>query len=128
MAGVIVDTSAWIEFFRHGKGKISDQIAHLIEEDQACLTGPIIAELLQGVRNVKEAERLRGLLQSLPYLEVLHTDWEAAGQTLQALRLKGVTLSLTDALISACAVRHGVPVLTLDKDFDSLPAKHGSGS
>lgn len=123
MAQVLVDTSAWIEFFRRGKGELSEQVAQLIEEDRACLTGPVIAGLLQGVRSAKESDRLRHLLQCLPYLEVLRADWEAAGETLQALRLKGITVPLTDSVISACAVRHGVRVLTLDQDFDSLPAK-----
>jgi predicted nucleic acid-binding protein len=115
-----VDTSAWIDFFRRRDGNLGDTVADLIERDQAILAGPVMAELLRGVRGSKEAGQLKMLLEALPYVEVQRTDWETAGNSLRELRLRGLTLALTDAVIAAVALRHGLPVLTLDKDFEHL--------
>ena len=118
--GVLVDTSAWIDFFRHQDGNVGDTVADLVERDQAILAGPVVAELLRGVRGSKEAGQLKPLLGALPYVEVLRLDWEAAGKSLRELRSRGLTLALTDAVIAAVASRHGLPVLTLDKEFEHL--------
>jgi len=118
--GVLVDTSAWIDFFRRRDGNVGDTVADLIERDQAILAGPVMAELLRGIRGSKEAGQLKTLLGALPYVEVQRPDWEVAGKSLRELRLRGLTLALTDAVIAAVALRHGLPVLTLDKDFEHL--------
>ncbi len=124
MQGVVIDTSAWIDFFRSGSGKAADSVTRLIDADQAIMVGPVMAELLRGVRSDKESRQLKPLLAALPYVEVVREDWEAAGNTLQKLRTCGVTLPLTDVLIATIASRRRLPVLTLDKDFNHLPADH----
>ena len=121
MQGVVIDTSAWIDFFRSGNGKVADSVARLIDADQAIMVGPVMTELLRGVRSDKESHQLKTLLAALPYVEVVREDWEVAGNTLQKLRTCGVTLPLTDVLIATVASRHRLPVLTLDKDFNHLP-------
>jgi len=118
--GVLVDTSAWIDFFRRTEGEVGDTVADLVEQDQAVMTGPILAELLRGVRSAKEGGELRVLLEALPYVEVKRPDWQAAGESLRELRSRGLTLALTDAVIAAVASRNGLPILTLDKDFEHL--------
>ena len=118
--GVLVDTSAWIEFFRRRDGNTGDTVADLVNRDQAILAGPVMTELLRGVRGSKEAGQLRTLLRALPYVEVQRPDWEAAGKSLRDLRSRGLTLALTDAVIAAVASRHGLGILTLDKDFEHL--------
>ena len=123
MQGTLIDTSAWIDFFRKGNNKVADTVSHLIETDRAIITGPVIAELLQGVRGDKEAQQLQGLLEFLPYLEVQRKDWESAGQTLRDLRSRGITIPLTDAVIGAVAFRHQLQVLTIDKHFEHLPIR-----
>jgi len=118
--GVLVDTSAWIDFFRRRDGNAGDTVAGLVQRDQAVLAGPVMAELLRGVRGSKEAAQLKTLLGALPYVEVQRSDWEAAGKSLRELRSLGLTLALTDAVIAAVASRCSLPVLTLDKDFEHL--------
>jgi predicted nucleic acid-binding protein len=85
---------------------VADTVGHLIETDQAIITGPVIAELLQGVRGDSEAQQLQELLEFLPYLEMQRKDWESAGKTLRDLRSRGITIPLTDAVIGAVAFRH----------------------
>lgn len=126
MQGTMIDTSAWIDFFRSGRSQVANAVAHLIEGDQAVMTGPVMAELLQGVRGDQESRQLQRLLKALPYLEVQREDWEGAGKTLQELRSRGITIPLTDAVIGTVASRHQLPVLTLDKHFDHLPVQRFS--
>lgn len=50
MADVMVDSSAWIEFFRHGEGAVGDCVSRLLDEDRIALCGMVELELLQGAR------------------------------------------------------------------------------
>ncbi len=120
MKNVMIDTSAWIDFFRNSRGTTGDMVADLIRADNAFLTGPIIAELLQGVRGEKENVQLDSLFSTIPCLEVKKNDWINTGKVLQKFRIKGVTIPLTDVLISCVAIRHEMAVLTLDKHFRHL--------
>lgn len=122
MNPTLIDTSTWIAFFRAKTGTIGDVVATLIEEDRAWLTGPVLAELLQGVRSETEARQLVTLFGALPYIEPVRQDWLDAGQVLRELRRRGITVPLTDALISSIAVRVHADVLTLDSHFQHLPA------
>jgi predicted nucleic acid-binding protein len=123
MSRVLIDTSAWVQFFRHGEGPIADEVARLIEADEAWTTGPVVAELLHGTRSDRERRELSTLLETLSYADVLRADWEAVGDLLRRLREKGRTLPLSDALIASVAKRLDLTVLTLDAHFDELPAR-----
>ena len=121
MKPVLIDTCAWIDFFKSQTGSLGNQVAELIEVNQAAITGVVIAELLQGIKHENEGKRLQLLLKSIHYLSTEDSDWLQAGQLAQQLRKKGLTLPLTDVLIATIAQRYAVPVLTVDKHFQYLP-------
>jgi predicted nucleic acid-binding protein len=120
MTKVIIDTCAWIDFFRNQTGVIGDAVSALVERDQAIITGPVLAELLQGLNNRQEGDTLGELLDVIPFAEVIRTDWEETGALLCKLRQRGTTVPLTDALIAVIARRNGYAVLTLDRHFEHL--------
>lgn len=120
MTEVIIDTSAWIDFFRNKTGAVGDAVTALIEQDRAVITGPVLAELLQGLKNRQESEALDELLDILQFAEIDRTDWEKTGALLRKLRQKGITVPLTDALIAVVAKRNRYGVLTLDRHFEHL--------
>lgn len=120
MTSILIDTSAWIDFFRNQSGAVGDSVATLIEREQAVMTGPVLAELLQGLKSRQESNTLRELFDVLPYLEVSRRDWEKSGDLLRKLRQRGITVPLTDALIASVAKRTGCAVLTLDRHFEHL--------
>ncbi len=60
------------------------------------------------------------LFTTIPYLEIIHDDWNTTGYTLQKLRGKGLSIPLTDVLIATVAIRNNMAVLTLDKHFQHL--------
>ena len=120
MNKVVLDTSAWIDFFRNPVGTVGDAVATLIDRDLAVLTGPVLSELLQGLKNRPENATLTELFRIIPYVEVTREDWEKAGDILRKLRQRGMNIPLTDALISVVAKRHDCAVLTLDRHFEHL--------
>ncbi len=102
----LIDTCAWIDFFKSPTGSLGNQVVELLETNQAAITGVIIAELLQGIKQEKESQRLRVLLRSIHYLPTEDIDWFNVGQLAQQLRSKGLTLPLTDILIAVIAQRN----------------------
>lgn len=120
MSEVLIDTSAWVKFFRKGHDPVSDRVDELIDAGQAVLTGPVLTELLQGCKSEAEQWKLLRLLTPIRYADVSRGDWAIAGDVLARLRRRGITLPLTDALIATVAQRNGFPVLTLDKHFQHL--------
>jgi predicted nucleic acid-binding protein len=123
MNNVLIDTSAWIDFLRSSKGKTGDLVAGLIRSDKARITGPVIAELLHGIRNKKEVAQLDLLLETIPCQDITRDDWQTTGNTLRKLRKKGLTIPLTDVLIATVAQNNRMAVLTLDKHFLHLPVE-----
>lgn len=117
---VLVDSCAWIDFLRYQEGKLGNQVAVLIENNQVAITGVIIAELLQGVKTKKQHEQINLLINSVMSFPTQELDWVNAGLLLQELRSRGITLPLTDALIAVIAQRYQVKVLTIDKHFQHL--------
>lgn len=120
MTKIIIDTSAWIDFFRNQSGPVGDVVSSAIERDQAVIAGPVLSELLQGLKNRQESNTLGDLFSILPYVEVTRGDWENTGDLLRKLRQRGITVPLTDALIACVAKRNGYAVLTLDHHFEHL--------
>jgi predicted nucleic acid-binding protein len=120
MADVVIDTSAWIQFFRYGSDEVSQLVAELVRRDQAVMTGVVLTELLQGIKTDKERQHLSALFSSLPFIETVREDWQYAGEDLQALRRRGITVPLTDAVIAAVAHRRGLAVLTTDPHFKNF--------
>lgn len=120
MAEVMVDSSAWIDYFRHAEGAVGDCISRLLDEDRIALCGMVELELLQGVRP-HERRSLRDLLGALSYIETERRDFIAAGERLAALRREGVTIPASDGLIATLCVRHRLQLLAIDAHFDRLP-------
>jgi predicted nucleic acid-binding protein len=117
---LLVDTSAWIDFFRGKQSTVTDAVQLALQLGLARLCGPVKAELLQGVKSKKEKQQLSIVFEAVENLTTIESDWEAAGNSLQVLRESGITLPLTDALIAAIAIRHKAQVLTLDHHFSHL--------
>ncbi len=120
MADVVIDTSAWIRFFRYGDDEVSQLVAELVTKDEAVVTGVVLTELLQGVKTDKERLHLTTLFSSLPFIETVRADWQEAGEDLQELRRRGITVPVTDAVIATVARRRGLAVLTTDPHFKSF--------
>lgn len=81
------------------------------------MLGSIRQELLSGVRDAKQFERLCEHLRPFPDVAITTEDHENAARHFNSCRAKGVQGSNTDFLICAVSVGHRTPILTTDKDF-----------
>lgn len=119
----LIDTSAWIEFFRRaGDPTTKTRVATLIELSEAAFCGPVEFELLTGARR---SER-RDIELALSYSHILdfpRACWQQAAEIEQKVRRRGVTVPRDDILVAAAAIHHGVPVYTTDPHFELLSRK-----
>jgi hypothetical protein len=116
---VLVDTSAWIEFFRKKEPWYS-AISGLIDDKRICCSGIILAELMQGAKAEKELEVLRDFRHVFEFLEESVDLCQAAGELSNTLQRKGKSVGLSDCYLAASAKAHKVKILTLDKHFDII--------
>lgn len=121
MTRMLIDSSAWIHFLRDSDVEVADAVERAVIDDRAVITGPVVAELLQGICDDGQASELRELLGVVDREQVVPNDWNECGQTMRALRSRGMTVPLTDALIATVAIRCDLPVLTVDAHFRQLP-------
>ena len=122
---ILVDTSAWVDFFR-GRGRFASRVDELIEVDQAALCGPVITEIRRGLRFKGERVRVLPLLEGCHLLAQPPDLWDEAGELGGWLRRRGATVKSLDLLIATYALAHGVPLLAADSDFN-LMARAGLG-
>jgi predicted nucleic acid-binding protein len=117
---VLVDTSAWSLALRREK-PVDDccvrELTELIDEQRVVMIGPVRQELLSGIRDHAQFQRLREHLRAFPDLPLTSADFERAAEYYNLCRGRGVQGSNTDFLLCAVAANHNLALLTADLDF-----------
>ncbi|MBI2861187.1 MAG: PIN domain-containing protein [Chloroflexi bacterium] len=121
MAPVIVDTSAWVQYFRVPDSSDGDEVERLISDGEVVMVGVVYTELLQGARSEEEFITVEEKLDALPFLEAGKETWRQAGRLLQYLRRQGQIIPLADALIAVLALEGNHQVFTMDNHFQRVP-------
>jgi predicted nucleic acid-binding protein len=122
---IVVDTSAWVEYFRQTGSAVHRHLDSLLDTTQEiAVTEMIVAELLAGAGD----EALPTVRSRLIQLRVLRLrglrDYEAAATLSRACRRGGESVrSLADCLIAVPTIRAGATLLQADRDFEKL-ARH----
>lgn len=120
---ILIDTSAWIEFFRDTGSPICQRVDDLLAAEIATCD-VVRMEVLAGARDEQHLQQLRRLLARASTLPTEPMDYDAAAALYRTCRQRGHTVrKLIDCLIAAVAIRGNVPVLHMDADFDIL-AQH----
>jgi len=112
----MVDTSAWIEYFRRGEGAMVELLRAAIDADAVVCCGVVLTEMLRGAFDAMERAALGRVFDALPYVEATREDWEAAGDLLAQHR--GRKIPVLDGLIAQLCLRHDLALLSADKHFD----------
>jgi predicted nucleic acid-binding protein len=123
---VLVDTSIWSLALRRGthvNHKVVEELRALVADHRVEMIGPIRQELLSGIRNAAQFEKLQNHLTAFPDIPIGTEDYEMAAKFYNLCRSKSVQGSNTDFLICAIAVRHHLAIFSTDNDFQ-LYAKH----
>jgi predicted nucleic acid-binding protein len=119
---LLVDTSVWSLALRRrdpenlGKDerKLTAQLAQAIDDGLVAMIGPIRQELLSGIKEAAQFEKLRQALEPFRDEAVETADYEYAARLYNACRSRGVEAGTVDMLICAVALRRRWRVLSTD--------------
>lgn len=121
---VLVDTCVWSLALRRAKTDLNPQqqqavsvLQEMIEEGRTRLLGVVRQELLSGIRNKAQFDRVAAALRSFEDVELDIEDYEGAAAADNRCRSAGLAGSTTDFLICATAIRRDWGVFTIDQDF-----------
>ncbi len=118
---VLVDTSVWSLALRRGERPLypeTEELRRLVAAHVVDIMGPIRQELLSGLRDPAQFERLETHLAAFPDILLQTDDFVTAARFFNLCRAKGIQGSNTDFLICAVAVRRGMSIFTTDRDFE----------
>ena len=117
---ILVDTSAWIEFFRKKDSPISLMLREALELNQVCYAGPIAVELFQGAKTRKEVEIIDQLLESIHYVEITRLHYHRAGEVSHKAARSGKNFSIVDLILAVVAHDEQLRLLSLDIHFKEI--------
>ena len=120
---ILTDTTVWIDFFKGTRSVFLRKLHEMIEqEEDLCLTGIHVTEILQGIKNDVEFERTKRHLLSFPIflIQDIETHLHAA-RIYRSCRKRGKTVRKTaDCLIAATAIENDLILFHNDRDFDTI--------
>ena len=121
---VLVDTPIWsLALRRHGgnlnpnENKLKQTLTELIREGRILMIGPVRQELLSGLREDSQFNRLRDDLRPFKDEAIQTDDYEEAARMSNLCSSRGVASSSVDMLICAIAGRSSSSILTTDLDY-----------
>jgi predicted nucleic acid-binding protein len=120
----LIDTSVWSLALRRRPEDLSllerstvAELAELIQEGRGRIIGLVRQELLSGIKNPAQYEKLRQTLRAFPDEPIETSDYESAARASNDCRSKGVVVSTVDILICAVSLRRRWSIFTMDPDF-----------
>lgn len=120
MAGVVVDTSVWIDFFA---GKESRALEEALGHGAVILPPLVVAELVTGATTPRQRATVGELLQDAPVHETPLSHWIEVGDLRRTLARKGLNVTVPDAHVAQCAIDRDAVLLARDDVF-ALIARH----
>jgi predicted nucleic acid-binding protein len=124
---VLVDTSVWSLALRRTPASSAPEVGVLgrclEREDLIVTTGLVIQELLQGFQGPRQRNIILKEFSLLPVIMPEVEDHVEAATLRNHCRRRGVQIGTIDALLARLAIRHGLQLLTADRDFEAM-ARH----
>lgn len=116
---VLVDTCVWSLALRrqNNKSPHAEILVELINENRVKMIGPIRQEVLSGIREQAQFNRLKKTLSVFPDIDIQTPDYEQAAEFSNKARANDIQGSAIDYLICAVANRHQLAIFTVDEDF-----------
>lgn len=119
---VLADTCAWSLLLRRGTPAALNSeeqfmltvLKDAIQDGRITMVGPIRQEVLSGIREPRQFERLKGALDAFPDEPITTADYEEAARFFNLCRSRGVECGGIDILLCALTSRTGWSLLTND--------------
>ncbi len=124
---VIVDTTVWIDYLGGTVNPESSWLDRQMESRRMGLTDMILCEVMQGIRQPLEFQRIRDQLLAFDVFSTGGIDQAmAAAENYRRLRQRGFTVRKTiDCWIATFCLSHGHQLLHRDRDFDPFERELG---
>lgn len=121
---ILIDTSAWIEYFRATGSPAAVEVRRLLsfEAERIVMCEPVAMEILAGAIDEDRYAKFERLVNGLPSLKIDDAvDFRSAAAIYRSARRAGRTIrSINDCLIAAVALRHGARIIHRDADFEAI--------
>ena len=118
---LLVDTSVWTLAFRRDSDASSAEILALRQAleggDIVVTTGLVLQELLQGFSAPRASKDIIDRFSALPFVSPERQDHIDAAELRNKCHRSGVQAGTIDVLLAQLCIRHGLTLLTTDKDF-----------
>ena len=118
---VIIDTCIWAPYFQKRNPPVRPIVDQLLREDRVLIIGPIVFELLAGIKRTDHARWLSSELRSLNWSDLEWSDYVLAADLSRSLAKAGHALPFVDLQIAAVTQRTKSMVFTSDPHFDLIP-------
>lgn len=126
---VLVDTCVWSQSLKHKAPNIelANKLKDLINDGRIAMIGPIRQELLSGISDTRQFEKLKEKLSFYEDIFLKTEYFVKAAEFNNICRNNGIQGSTTDFLICAVAHLENLFIFTVDNDFENykkyLPIK-----
>ncbi|MEW6085207.1 MAG: PIN domain nuclease [Chloroflexota bacterium] len=119
---LIVDTSVWVDYFNGIENPQTDYLHTNADRIPILMGDLILAEVLQGLRNDSDFEKVRRTLGKFVQVNMVNTALAVqSARNFRFLRQQGVTVRKTiDSLIATYCIEQSHQLLHNDSDFDGF--------
>lgn len=117
MSGVVVDTSAWIEFFA---GREVSGLEDALAAGQVVLAPVVVAELVGGTQTASGREKISALVADFAVHQTPVEHWIRVGELRRRLKAHGLSVSTPDAHVAQCALDRDAHLLARDQIFSHI--------
>ena len=93
---VLVDTSVWVEYLRNGQNQMAEELDDLLSAGRVAICGPVIAEILSGIKSPRHFTELENRLSALDDLEPPDDIWYIIAEKRAFLSSRGFQTFLID--------------------------------
>lgn len=119
---ILVDSCVWSLFLRRkdsstlsgDEQQIVMSLRNAIQDGRVAIIGPIRQEVLSGIKDIAQFDRLRSALEAFPDEPIATPDYEEAARLFNLCRSRGVKCGRVDMLICAVAALKHWAILTKD--------------
>ena len=119
---IVVDTSVWVDFLNAVTNPETEWLDLHLDRERIGLTTIILTEVLQGLRDDREAAAVQAELQKFEIIDVLDAALAVdAASSYRRLRQSGRTIRKSvDVLTATYCIRDQHSLLHRDRDFDAF--------
>ena len=119
----LVDTCVWSLLLRRRNGTdlsgddqfLLASLREAIQDGRVAMIGPIRQEILSGIKDSAQFEKLRSTLNAFPDEPITTPHYEEAARLFNRCRSRGVQCGSVDMLLCSVAVKERWSILTRDE-------------